>query len=141
MRQKIYTKSCKHNIFWHVYAWFTNIVNDSASLHRLIKIQPNFISLIGYVIRRQTIYASSEWCRFSKLPQLLHVFTFQNIKSHLDLCMYLLIWKFRWVDWQAFEVWLLRQIFQAVLLTFFGGLDFRFFAQMLEGCLLWLQNM
>ena len=29
------------------------------------------------------------------------------------------IWKFRWVDWQAFEVWLLRQIFQAA-----GAIDF-----------------
>ena len=29
----------KHNIFLLVYAWFTNMVNDSASLHRLINIE------------------------------------------------------------------------------------------------------
>ena len=27
---------CEHKIFLLVYAWFSNIVNDSASLHRLI---------------------------------------------------------------------------------------------------------
>ena len=33
---KIDTFCCKHKIFLLVYTWFSNIVNDSASLHRLI---------------------------------------------------------------------------------------------------------
>ena len=32
------------------------------------------------------------------------------------------IWKFRWVDWQAFEVWSLRLVFMQIFCTEVGGL-------------------